>query len=107
MTLEVVTIVLKRLLLKEPFYGFFMMMLNKRIDNSIQTLTVRKLGINYELLVNEEFFLSLPLEQREGVLVHELLHIMFGHLTSFDFEDRELANIACDLEINQYIEEYA
>ena len=36
---------------------------------------------------------------------HELLHIAFNHLTTFDlFKDKELANIAMDMEINQYID---
>ena len=45
----------KKLLLKEPFYGLFLMSLNKRFDDSIPTAGVVKNGINIELIVNEEF----------------------------------------------------
>jgi predicted metal-dependent peptidase len=41
-----------------------------------------------------------------GLLKHELLHIAFGHLTSFSsFSNKKLANVAMDMEINQYIED--
>jgi hypothetical protein len=37
-------------------------------------------------------------------LKHELLHIAFGHLTTFfKFSNKKLANVAMDMEINQYI----
>ena len=35
---------------------------------------------------------------------HELLHVAFNHLTHFYFPDKRLANIAMDMEINQYID---
>jgi predicted metal-dependent peptidase len=41
-----------------------------------------------------------------GLLKHELLHIAFGHLVSFSsFSNKKLANVAMDMEINQYIED--
>jgi predicted metal-dependent peptidase len=40
-----------------------------------------------------------------GLLKHELLHIAFNHLTMhFNFSDKRLANVAMDMEINQYID---
>jgi hypothetical protein len=96
----------KELMLKEPYYGFFLIMLNKLWDSRrVPTAGVSKNGINYQLAINPEFWESLSEEQRLGLLKHELLHIAFGHLTMFfKFTDKRLANVAMDMEINQYID---
>lgn len=96
----------KTLMLAEPYYGFFLIMLNKLWDKRrVPTAGVSKNGINYQLTINDDFWESLTELQRLGLLKHELLHIAFGHLTTFfKFSDKRLANVAMDMEINQYIE---
>jgi predicted metal-dependent peptidase len=80
-------------------------MLNKQWTNKIETAGVGLIGINYNLYLNPDFWASLNHETRQGLLKHELLHIGFFHLTDFPtLTDHEVANIAQDLEINQYIE---
>ena len=95
----------KELMLKEPYYGFFLIMLNKLWDSKrVPTAGVSKNGINYQLTINPEFWESLSDNHKLGLLKHELLHIAFGHLTTFfKFSDKKLANVAMDMEINQYI----
>ena len=95
----------KNLMLSEPYYGFFLIMLNKVWDNKrVPTAGVSKHNINYQLTINENFWEGLSEDHRHGLLKHELLHIAFGHLTMyFKFGDKKLANIAMDMEINQYI----
>jgi predicted metal-dependent peptidase len=96
----------KSLMLQEPFYGFFLIMLNKVWHDAIGTAAVSKNGINYQLTISEKFWEPLSELHRIGLLKHELLHIAFNHLTTFDlFKDKKLANIAMDMEINQYIDE--
>ena len=95
----------KDLMLREPYYGFFLIMLNKLWSKKVPTAGVSKNGINYQLVVNDTFWEGLSENHRLGLLKHELLHIAFGHLTTvFKFSDRKLANIAMDMEINQYID---
>jgi len=95
----------KELMLKEPFYGFFLIMLNKVWNKLVPTAGVSKNGINYQLSINEEFWDKLPENHRVGLLKHELLHIAYFHLsTFFSFPDKKLANVAMDMEINQYID---
>jgi predicted metal-dependent peptidase len=95
----------KDLMLKEPYYGFFLIMLNKLWSKRIPTAGVSKNGINYQLVINDDFWEDLTEQHRLGLLKHELLHIAFGHLTTvFKFSDRKMANIAMDMEINQYID---
>jgi len=96
----------KQLMLKEPFYGMFLSTLNKRVGNDTPTAGVSKLNINYQLIINEEFWNSLDTDFKKiGLLKHELLHICFHHLVDRDnYPDHELHNIAADIEINQYID---
>ena len=96
----------KDLMLKEPYYGFFLIMLNKVWRKDLPTAGVSKQNINYQLAINEEFWMGLSDMHKMGLLKHELLHIAFGHLTSFSsFSNKKLANVAMDMEINQYIED--
>lgn len=98
----------KNLMLSEPYYGFFLLMLNKLwTKNKIPTAAVCKNGINFQLLINEDFWGKLSDDHRMGLLKHELLHIAFNHLTTFSmFTDKKMANIAMDMEINQYISKH-
>jgi len=95
----------KQLMFSEPFYGIFLSTLNKVVRKDVPTAGVCKNGINYQLAVNEEFWNSLNTDKKKiGLFKHELLHICFGHLTfKDDFPDHELANVAMDIEINQYL----
>jgi predicted metal-dependent peptidase len=96
----------KDLMLKEPFYGLFLIMLNKVWTDKVPTAGVGRNGINYQLYINPAFWDSLTDIQRMGLLKHELLHMGFMHVTEFDhLTDKELRNVAMDIEINQYIDE--
>lgn len=97
----------KDLMFREPFYGLFLVSLNKKWDNKVvPTAGVGMNGINYQLWLNETFWDKLNDKQRRGLLKHELLHIGFFHVTDFKHQtDKEVSNIAQDLEINQYIAE--
>lgn len=96
----------KELMLKEPFYGLILMSLNKLWDTKkVPTAGVALNGVNYELVINSEFWENLDQIQRLGVLKHELLHIGFFHLTDYShLREKKILNIAMDIEINQYIE---
>ena len=95
----------KDLMLKEPFYGMFLIMLNKVWTDKVPTAGVGRNGINYQLYINPEFWDKLTDLQRIGLLKHELLHIGFFHVTDFDhLSDRDVRNMAMDIEINQYID---
>ena len=95
----------KDLMLKEPYYGIFLIMLNKFWSSRVPTAGVSKMGINYQLEINEGFWDKSPDLHKMGILKHELLHIAFGHLsTYFNFSDKKRANVAMDMEINQYIQ---
>ena len=95
----------KSLIFTEPFYGLFLVGLQKTFSDKIPTAGVSKSGIGVKLTINSEFFGNLSENHRKGLLKHELLHISFGHLIIRDkYPDKKLFNIAADLEINQYID---
>ena len=96
----------KTLMFKEPFYGLFLISLNKEISDAVQTACVAKDGINTKLVISPKFWEIISDNVKIAVLKHELLHIAFKHLQMFDeYEDKSLLNVAADLEINQYIED--
>ncbi len=96
----------KDLLLGQPFYGIFLIMLNKQWNNKlVPTAGVSKNGINYQLTFNTNFWDSLTEPQRKGLVLHELGHIGHFHLTDFQsLTDTLIANLGMDIFINQYID---
>lgn len=95
----------KTLMFKEPFYGLFLIGLNKELNDHIQTACVARDGINIKLVISPKFWNTISDKCRIAVLKHELLHVAFRHLYMYDdFSDKELLNMAADLEINQFIE---
>lgn len=71
-------------------------------------LTFDKKTKQFKIMTNPDFFLSMNLDHRVGVLHHEVLHFTNKHLLRFanlfsDKEKAKLCNIAADMSINQYI----
>ena len=96
----------KTLMFKEPFYGLFLISLNKEISDEVQTACVAKDGINTKLVISPKFWETISDNVKIAVLKHELLHIAFKHLQMYDdYSEKEMLNVAADLEINQYIED--
>jgi len=96
----------KTLILDEPFYGLFLIGINKQFSERIATAGISKHGIGMQLTINPDFYTNLSDDHRLGLIKHELLHIAFGHLIMRDlYSNHKLFNIAADLEINQYISE--
>lgn len=97
----------KELLIKEPFYGIFLLNFKKEIlkeSDSIKTLAVGLQGLTYILYVNENFWNTLSDEEQISVLKHELMHVCFFHLTdNYNCSNRYLMNISMDCAINQFI----
>lgn len=94
----------KTLLIREPFYGLFLLNLNRYYGDKCDTACVCRNGINTELCVNKKFWDTLSDDEQLAVLHHELNHILFKHITSSEyFGDHDKFNKAADLETNSYI----
>jgi len=108
--MESVVNTIKKLIVREYFYGIFATSLQKSFTEHIATAGVRfdKKINNFCLDINKDFWTSLEPQYKLGVLKHELLHLAFFHL--FEYEDyikkygMKIVNIAMDLEVNSYID---
>ena len=103
-----ITAISVELILNEPFYGHLFSTITKVISGAIPTMGVKqdtRQG-NILLAVNPQFWTQSILDKKHkyGALKHEILHIVFKHILMTDrFEDPQLANVAMDLVVNQYI----
>jgi predicted metal-dependent peptidase len=94
----------KELLYEMPFYGSVLLSLQKDISNKVSTAGVGLEGIMYKLIINPDFWTTLSDKHKQGLLLHELGHIINFHLSEYNhLKDKELANIAMDIHINQTI----
>ncbi len=92
------------LLMQEPFYGHVFQGTGRVITTAVDTAGVTWNGQMYVLYVNPEFFGQLKLGEKLAVLKHEVLHIVFRHITRGKTRDHHVFNIATDLAINQLCE---
>lgn len=59
---------------------------------------------HYELYINDDIFSTFPLEQRIGILKHEMLHILNNHVQRKEEREHLPWNVSTDMAINQMIE---
>jgi predicted metal-dependent peptidase len=104
---ESLTKICKQIMLEQPFYGLLLLNLQKEWNSKkIKTAGVGLQGINYKLYINPEFWSTLTDDERKGLIIHELMHIAFFHITDYKhLKNHDLANQAQDIEINQKIDD--
>ena len=88
---------------KEPFYGHILRILSKYPSLRIPTMGVTIHEGNPTFIWNPIFASKLGDNKVFGVLLHEMLHIVFGHVSHRRYEPHDIANIAADLAINSLI----
>lgn len=91
---------------KKPFFAklIMSMRLDLKFEHPTAAVSINSTGITLHL--NPVFFNSLTQDERVAILMHEALHILHGHpmrFKNFQSEDAGLANVACDIAINQFI----
>ena len=64
-----------------PFHAKVLEQFQLAASDLVGTIGVRAPPSGVLLLHNPAFVLSLPVEQLDGVLLHEVLHVVFGHIT--------------------------
>ncbi len=64
----------------EPYYGLFLIGMNKVYRQDLPTAGVSKLNMGVQLSINPEYFGTLTARQQQGLMKHEILHVSLGHL---------------------------
>ena len=90
-----------RLLMDQPFIGAFLIRQNliPVVDSRCDTAATD--GQN--IFVNPEFYLSMSPAERRFLLAHEVWHTVLLHFLRRKNRNRELFNIATDMEINEML----
>jgi predicted metal-dependent peptidase len=90
---------LLRMRMKSPFFGTLAMFVR-----FIPTANISAAATDgRDIFFNPEFLISLPHPQRDGVLLHEILHTALLHPLRLRERDPQLWNIAADLIVNGMI----
>lgn len=97
----------KEFLIRDPFYGFFLLGISKEIvpkEHKIKTAAVSINGLIITLYINKEFWDNLTDDEQISVLHHEILHLCLFHLTDdYKAENPYLMNICNDVVVNSFI----
>lgn len=103
---------IRELLHHSPFYAHFF--LNSKIEYDkfgVDTAAAGVMPTHSVLIFNSEYVKGLTTGELMGVIEHEVLHLLFQHTDQFEKiknnstqYSHQVANIAMDLAINQYIE---
>lgn len=94
-------------LAKYPYYAAVLARLSPVADPSIDAMAVSLHERRFYLHVNPEYFLKHPIFLR-GILLHEVHHVVLGHLTNarlFDAAHPDLMEIAEECSANEHVEE--
>jgi len=90
-----------------PFYAGVLAQLDFEATTRVPVMGIRWRDGDYCLLVNEQFFARRP-RFRAGVLLHEVHHLVLGHLVRrafFDVARPDLMQLAMETSANEYIAE--
>ena len=91
-----------RLQKDNPFFSYLVLGLELKEDNSIESCAVDGKG---NLFYNPEWIEECDNEQVKTILAHEVLHIALQHLAREKKRDRKTFNIACDIVVNNLLEQ--
>ncbi len=89
-------------LLDHPFFGTLLCPMKMKPHNEIDTFATDGVSIFY----NEEYADSLSTELVTGILLHEVMHCGFFHVTRRGTRNPMVWNLACDYAINPLLVKY-
>ena len=88
-----------RLRLKSPFFGTLAMFAKFVASETIPTAATD----GRDIFFNPDFLASLPTNQQDGLMLHEVLHAALLHPLRLGVRDARLWNIAADIVVNGMI----
>jgi len=72
-------------------------------DNDAESAELELYNNSFRLVVNPKFWKKCGETKKLFVICHEMCHVMFGHWLINPKHDREWANIAQDIVVNEYL----
>ena len=87
------------LMLRQPFFGSLAMSLPFIEDSEIPTMCTDGKSVRF----NPEFVGQYTIEEIEGVIAHEVMHVALQHPLRIGERDHEVWNMATDYAINQIV----
>jgi Putative metallopeptidase domain len=96
---NLISAVLLRLRMRSPFFGTLGMFARFVPSQTISTAATD----GRDIFLNPEFLRSLPHQQQDGVILHEILHAALLHPLRLKERQPELWNIAADIVVNGMI----
>ncbi|MDI6709748.1 MAG: VWA-like domain-containing protein [Thermoanaerobacterales bacterium] len=89
------------LFLRAPFLGLLLRKMRLLVHDRIETVGATSSG---EVIVNPFFWSGLDgVEAKTFILLHEALHLAFGHPWQVSGKDRELWNLSTDMVVNEML----
>lgn len=85
-----------RLLLRHPFFATLLLSTPSRITREVPTAATT----GKELLWNPDFMATLDVDETQGVMAHEVMHMALEHCLRLHGRNHRLWNVACDYAIN-------
>jgi len=91
---------------QQSFYAFVAAKCNLVKDENMPAIAgvaFNEENLSYDLYINPVLFSTISDEERIGVIIHEMLHILGGHTYRKGERDHELFNRAADIALNQNV----
>lgn len=92
-----------KLLLEQPFYGYVAASAAYQKNTGINTIKMAAVP-NMSITYNPDWYETLEDNHQLGVLIHELLHIVFLHPYRRGDRDSAVWTAACDIAVNEWID---
>jgi len=88
--------------MRDPFLGYILQHFNIIVDQSVETAYTN----GKHIVLGESFLSKLSLDETIFILLHELLHLVLGHIKRGRHLDKLRFNVACDIVVNDIISLY-
>jgi predicted metal-dependent peptidase len=102
-----IRLAITRLLGQYPFHARVVERFRLEASEAVATMGVTATANGVRLLFSPSFVLGLPADQFGGALLHEVLHVVLGHLTidAADYSDQWALTVALEASVNEFVRE--
>jgi predicted metal-dependent peptidase len=102
-----IKLAMARMANRYPFHARVLEQFVLQTRPAVGTMGVTVAGDKVLLLFNPEFVLETPTDELGGVLLHEIHHVVLGHVTAdpLEFSDRWARIVAEEVTVNEFVKE--